>query len=511
MRAAVIDIGSSSTKLAIGEQVGEQVRILETLRNFIEIGTNTFFKGRISQDIINQTIGILENYKTIIKQYEVSDVRVIATTAVREAENKDVFLDTVLRKTGFRIEVLNVGDIVYYIDAFLAYTLKDEYPIHERNVLIAELGAGSLDISMMEKGFTLVNLGIATGTLRLEQFKNSIEGTREEIYGALAEYVEQQVLSVKKANPNLKIDDIILIDESHASTLQALLPGKDRDSGFFKLKYLEVRQFVAKVTENNLDELGYKYHLSPAAMASIDVFAISILKLFKLLKNRHIFLFKTSLSQAILVNILFGIEMAKRYNKVNQLVSVAKFIGKKYNVDLRHNKFVADLTEQMFNQLKDTLGLRGEDRLYVILAAYLHNIGIFINNRSSHKHAEYIISSLNLFRLTDQEIKMIACIARYHRKSAPHKTHFLYNSLPEDAQILVQKLSSILRITNALDSSHKQKIKKLEVLTNQGEDIRLVVHTQDDFVLEKTSFMDKKELFEEISGSRIRLIVQHQE
>lgn len=511
MRAAVIDIGSSSTKLAIGEKAGDQVRILEILRNFIDIGTSAFYKGRISQDIINQIIGVLENYKKVIKSYEVDDIRVIATTAVREADNKDVFLDTVSRKTGLNIEVLNVGDIVYYIDAFLSYTLKDEYPIHERNVLIAELGAGSLDISIMEKGFTLVNLGIATGTLRLEQFKNSIVGTRAEVYGALDEYVEQQVLSVKKAHPNIKADDIILIDESHVSTLQTLLASKDRNSSFFKLKYREAKQFAAKVTENSLDDLSYQYHLPPGTLDSIDVFAVSILKLFKLIKTRHIFVLKTSLSQALLVNILFGIELSKRYNKVNQLISVVKFIGKKYNVDLRHNKFVADLTEQMFNQLKHTLGLRDADSLYVILAAYLHNVGIFINNRASHKHAEYIINSLSLFRLTDEEIKMIACIARYHRKSAPHRTHFLYNSLPADSQILVQKLSAILRITNALDSSHKQKIKKMDVIAEPGQDIRLVVYTQDDFVLEKASFMDKKELFEEISGSQIRLVIQHQE
>ncbi|NCU32252.1 MAG: HD domain-containing protein, partial [Candidatus Moranbacteria bacterium] len=299
--------------------------------------------------------------------------------------------------------------------------------------------------------------------------------------------------------------------ESHASTLQMLMASKERDSSFFKLKYREAKQFVAKVTENSLDDLAYRYHLPPGTLDSIDVFAVSVLKLFKLIKARHIFVLKTSLSQALLVNILFGIELSKRYNKVNQLISVAKFIGKKYNVDLRHNKFVADLTEQMFNQLKQALGLREDDALYAILAAYLHNIGIFINNRSSHKHAEYIINSLSLFRLTDEEIKIIACIARYHRKSAPHRTHFLYNSLPADAQILVQKLSAILRITNALDSSHKQKIKKLEVFAEPGQDIRLVVHTQDDFILEKSSFMAKKELFEEISGSQIRLIVQHQE
>ena len=118
MRAAVIDIGSNSTKLVIGEKAGDDIKILESLKNVVAIGQNTFYRARISQEIFNEITHVLEKYKTLIKQYEVTETKVIATTAVREAENRDIFLDTVERKTGFKIEVLNVGDVVYFIDAF---------------------------------------------------------------------------------------------------------------------------------------------------------------------------------------------------------------------------------------------------------------------------------------------------------------------------------------------------------------------------------------------------------
>jgi len=131
MRAAVIDIGSSSIKLIIGERDEDSVKILESLKNVLPIGKQTFFKGRISQELINQTISFLEKYKQVLKEYEVTNVRVIATTAVREAANKDIFLDTVTRKTGFTIEIFNVGDVIYYIDTYLSKKLKKAYPIHE--------------------------------------------------------------------------------------------------------------------------------------------------------------------------------------------------------------------------------------------------------------------------------------------------------------------------------------------------------------------------------------------
>jgi exopolyphosphatase/guanosine-5'-triphosphate,3'-diphosphate pyrophosphatase len=83
--------------------------------------------------------------------------------------------------------------------------------------------------------------------------------------------------------------------------------------------------------------------------------------------------------------------------------------------------------------------------------------------------------------------------------------------LPKDKQVLVQKLSSILRIANALDRSHKQKVKKLEVKFNRTQDITVTAFVTGNFLLEKIDFTEKKEMFEEISGSKINLKIQYTE
>src|SRR3989338_6033361 len=126
-RAGVIDIGTNSIKLLVAEESEAKIKVLESLKNVVQLGKDTFFKDRISQESINRTVSILEKYVAILKEYEVTNVRVIATTAVREAQNKDVFVDTVFRRTGFNIEILTPGDVVYFIDAYLYHTLKDKY------------------------------------------------------------------------------------------------------------------------------------------------------------------------------------------------------------------------------------------------------------------------------------------------------------------------------------------------------------------------------------------------
>jgi len=100
---------------------------------------------------------------------------------------------------------------------------------------------------------------------------------------------------------------------------------------------------------------------------------------------------------------------------------------------------------------------------------------------------------------------MIACIGRYHRKALPNETHLLYNSLPQDKQLTVQKLSSLLRIANSLDRSHKQKIKKVEIKVNPKQDILLQVSGEGSLILESEDFQNKKNFFEEITGNKISL------
>ena len=119
-----------------------------------------------------------------------------------------------------------------------------------------------------------------------------------------------------------------------------------------------------------------------------------------------------------------------------------------------------------------------------------------------------MISSLNLFRLSEDDIKVIACIARYHRKAPPMNTHLLYRSLPSEKQILVQKLSALIRIANALDESHKQKVTNMELVFSKDQGLILSLEVKDSFNLEKADFNDKKHLLEEISGLFLSLKVK---
>jgi len=509
MRAGVIDIGSRSIKLIIGEATGEGINILESLKNVVPIANDTFSKNRISQETINQTVNFINKYKSLLTEYEVSELKVIATTAVREAKNADIFCDSILRKTGLIVDILSVGDIVYYIDAYLTYKLKENYPIHSRNLLIAELGSASLDISIMEQGFTLLHTGLPLGILRLKQLMSSLNGNMEQVFEGTTEYIENEFNYFENSLPKLAINDIILVDENYSSFLQNILKTRHFPGEFFQITSEESQQILKNLADKNPREIIRDYKIPIETADTITAYAIILNIFFTLTNNSQIYILETSLAEAVLANILLELELSKKYNKTNQLISIAKNTCAKFKVDLKHAQCVAEISEMLFSGLKEQLGLKKDCLIHLLLAAWLHDIGMFIHNRSHHKHTEYIINSLNLSRLTAEEVKMIACIARYHRKALPNETHLLYNSLPRDQQIIVQKLSSLLRIANALDRSHKQKVKKVEVKINPRQDIQLQVYAEGNLTLESEDFQNKNNLFEEITGNKINLTLKN--
>ena len=506
MAAGVIDIGSNSIKLLIGEASEGDIMILELLKNIAPIGRSTFLKGYISQEPINLTINILEKYKKVLEEYHIQQVFVIATTAVREATNRNIFVDTVRRKTGFEIEVLNVGDIVYYIDAYISYKMKDTYPIHNKNLLICEMGAGSVDVSLLKKGFTVMNIGLALGLLRFKQLVGRIGGSREEASEALHEYIENEFSYLKRRMPRTQVDDIFLIDENQ-EYLRAILPNKKIATNFFQFGVQDVERIIADLTGKTADEIAKAYDMSAENADALLPYMIILKMFFALTQNPHVYILETSLAEAVLANKVLGLELSKRYNKANQLISVTHSICEQYDVDIDHAKQTAQTAKALFEGLSGQLGLDETELLYLMLAAYLHDIGKFISNRSHHKHSEYVISSLNLFRLTEEEIKIIACVARYHRRGEPAKSHEIYASLSEEKQIVVQKLASLLRLANAIDHSHKQKAKNIKILGADTDDVTVQVDTKENFLLEKNDFNDKKDLFEKITGSRIKLVI----
>src|SRR5207247_7114180 len=167
-----------------------------------------------------------------------------------------------------------------------------------------------------------------------------------------------------------------------------------------------------------------------------------------------------------------------------------------------HAERVRELAEVLFDELKAEHGLNETDRLYLQVAALLHDIGLFINPRSHHKHSYYLVSTSDLFGLRRRELEIIANVARYHRRAMPQRTHASFVSLERDERVAVSKLAAILRVANTLAKGQLQKTADLK-LSREGDQIVLLVENATDLTMDRVGLASRADLFAEIYGKKM--------
>jgi len=185
-----------------------------------------------------------------------------------------------------------------------------------------------------------------------------------------------------------------------------------------------------------------------------------------------------------------------------QVLASAAALGEKYRYDASHAANVAHLSTVLFDQLHAEHGLGGRHRLLLEVAALLHDIGAFVSLRGHHKHAQYVLSAAEIFGLSREDMAVISNVARYHRRAAPNKSHQPYMALDSEARIVVSKLAAILRVSNALDADHLQKIRDVRLLS-EGDHWVLEVDGAGDMTIERLAALARADLLTEVFGRKV--------
>jgi exopolyphosphatase/guanosine-5'-triphosphate,3'-diphosphate pyrophosphatase len=177
----------------------------------------------------------------------------------------------------------------------------------------------------------------------------------------------------------------------------------------------------------------------------------------------------------------------------------AENIAKLYIREGAHRNLVRKFALHLFDQLKKLHRLGNRERLLLGVAATISDIGNAISQHNHYHHSAYIMEANPLIGLSDSENTIVSEIARYHSFETPRadQVHFLH--LAPQMQMTVAKLTAILRLADALDDSHQQKIHKLTV-SLKNDQLSLTVHSPQNLSLEKWAFKKKSRLFKELYG-----------
>jgi exopolyphosphatase/guanosine-5'-triphosphate,3'-diphosphate pyrophosphatase len=167
-----------------------------------------------------------------------------------------------------------------------------------------------------------------------------------------------------------------------------------------------------------------------------------------------------------------------------------------------HSEHVAKLCLDLFDELRPLHGLSALERELIEYGAMLHDIGWHIGRSAHHKHSMYLIVNGDLKNFSDDEVQIIANIARYHRKAAPKKSHEGYTALSAYARRVVDVGAALLRLADGLDRSHVSAVTKLSCRIRDRR-VKCTLAARSDAELEIWGARRKMDLFEQVFGRKI--------
>jgi exopolyphosphatase/guanosine-5'-triphosphate,3'-diphosphate pyrophosphatase len=510
---AALDIGTNSFHLVVARAVGgERFETLTREKEVVRLGHGGGDMKELSADAIERGIACLRRMRRIVDSYSAT-LRAVATSAVREAANSSVFLERAQAEAGIEIEVISGAEEARLIHLGVLQAV----PVFERRVLLIDIGGGSTELLIGEKGETLAARSFKLGAVRLtDRFFPGGVATPKAVV-ACRTYV-RAILSHFQREVDQHGFDIAVASsgtaEAVAHVAHALTGAEPLHTyNCYEVSLDDVRAVTRELTRHRTAATRAKVPGLEPGRADIAVAGALILETVATTFGLEAFTFsEAALRDGVLVDTL-----ERRRNRgasdrgLHHLRDVSRRsirqLADRCDDDPAHSTHVAQLAGELFDALVPITDLDGTAREYLEAGALLANVGLVVAHSKHHIHAYYVIRNSELAGLTDLEIETIAQIARYHRKSEPKPSHAEFAALDADDQQLVRTLAAILRVAIGLDRTHKGLVRSVRA---DLQSKRIIVFATPapgaDIGLELYAANERKDLLERVTGRRVELL-----
>ncbi|MCA9010732.1 MAG: Ppx/GppA family phosphatase [Planctomycetaceae bacterium] len=503
---AVIELGTSAIRMAVGESDGNSnVRVLEQLVRGLSLGKDTFTQGEIQRKTLQETIRILKSYRRKLKEYQCTDpkhIRIVATSAVREASNRIEVLDRIYTATGLSVEMIDDAEIARVTYLGVRPLLQSDATLADGLTVVAEVGGGNTEVLVLKGKDIVHSQPYRLGSLRLQQMFMHSQTTRSRMGSIMTDQIDRTLEPLLDIVPKGRQVELVALGGD--MRFAARVVGVElHASGLSRIAVDELEKLTSKLLLMTVDRIMRKHHLELSQAETLVPALLSNLRLARLLECSQILITGLNLRDALLQGMLRSNDWSTDF--CDQVVNSATELARRYQVDLQHARHVARLARTLFRSLQSEhrMDARCETLLYV--AALLHEIGLFVGVSGYHKHSHYLITHSELFGLNEQDQQLVAMIARYHRRAAPKPTHELFARLDRDNRVVVSRLAGILRVAVALDHTGSQRVHDIECTIERHRLVISVKNSAGDLSLERMELRQKSLLLEDTFGLSVLL------
>lgn len=494
---AAIDVGSFEISLKIVEFSGKNTsRVIEHIRKRIALGGDTYVTGKINTERLDELCRTLKEFSGIMKTYKVSDYKAYGTSAIREADNSKIILDQIEQRTGIRIDVLSNSEQRFLHYKAIAFTGESFENVIKEGTAIVDIGGGSIQISLFDKDMLVSTQNIKLGALRVQEWLHQMNIKSSQMENLVDEIASSQLNTYKKLYlKDSQIKTLIVVDDY----LSLWIAGKTRESGKDAVVTMEeYEKFLGMLRNAPMQEVARKLAISEEAANLTAVSACIVNRLMKLMNAQRIWAPGVGLCDGI------AYEYAEK-NRImlcdhdfeKDIVACALNISKRYMGSRKRAETLESITMTIFDSMKKIHGLGNREKLYLRIAAILHDCGKYISLMDIGENSYHIIMATEIIGLSHAEREIVANVVRYNHSPFVYYNNMQSKSMTEEAYLTIAKLTAILKVANGLDRSHKQKLKAVRA-TLKEEELILTLDSQEDIVLEKGMFAKRANFFKEV-------------
>lgn len=464
---AAVDIGSNSVRLKISRLIGHRlVEILED-REVTRLGESVFRSGFLSPEAIALTVKVLRRFHREAQRAGADSVRVVATSALRDARNSRAFLEWVRSATGWSVEIISGLEEARLIHLGLISSLR----VHSSPVLMIDLGGGSCELTLSRKGHIEDTVSLPLGAVRLTNDFLHHDPPRKSELRQLRSLIDREMRRIAERINRIR-PKVIIATSGTAEALAAVAHSayRTKSQRAMTVTQPQMRRIAKMLSRLPLEERKKVTGIGPRraeiVVAGAAVFA-GLLERCRLAGYRYSPL---GLRDGLLAQMSAEYDRATRSGRQIEserqdsiLAAVAH-----YHVSLEHAMRLRDSALQLFAELRRIHRLPQEYKEWVAAAAMLCEVGDYVNRTGRHRHTYYIISHSEILGYTLSQRKIIAAIARYLGKSRPAAGDAPIKVLPPSDQKQIAKAALLLRLAWALNLGRSGAMKTVRVRVREN-------------------------------------------
>jgi exopolyphosphatase/guanosine-5'-triphosphate,3'-diphosphate pyrophosphatase len=500
-RYAAIDIGSNSVRMMAAEVGLGGTQILAHERQVTRLGESVFRSGVVSAEALDFLSSTLQRMAAAYRKLDVSGVRAVATSAVRDARNQPEFSKRVSEALGTEVDIISGQE-----EARLIHLgVEARWPRPGERTLIIDVGGGSAELIVSYGGNIVDATSRPLGAVRLKQLFLEKDPPSDEDLQRLDQYIEEKLAPFVKRHGETKFDRMVATSSTAAALVCAVnrISRPEREEADrVRASTARIRKFFKLLAKEKLAERRQWIGIGPRRAEIIVGGAAVFLRSLEMFGHHSLYYSAAGVRDGIIADLAARRVGSELTGLTREQRRVVEAMTRRYGVAMKHARQVACLSRRLFESMQPLHKLPPAAGRLLEAAAYLHDVGHYVSETGHHKHSAYLVANADLPGFTHEERNIIAALCRFHRKSMPQIRHSHFQTLAPDGKRAVLYLAPLLRIADALDRSHEQKVSDVAPLL-KGNAVVLQVQADEGADLEMWAASEAANAFREVYSTPV--------